>query len=350
VVADLKPNPPEEPKKIEPTFPISVEAVLENLDKKYGKGTCWAGIENNSIAEVEFFPSGCLSLDTILGGGIGRGRIVEVLGPEAVGKTSILLHSIASAQKHIPDKSCAFVDAEHALDRNYAKALGVNLSTLLVSQPDYGEQALEIVDMFVRSNGCSLIVVDSVAALVPKAELDGEMLDNHVGLHARLMSQAMRKLTGIVQKSKTTVMFANQLRSNIASFGYGPKDVGTGGNALKYYASQRIDIRRIGAEKVGDKIVGNKTKIKVVKNRLAPPFRECEVLISYGKGINRYAELVELGTKYKFVEKSGAWFKYNDEAWHGKASALTGLEANQELSKKLEAEIKETLKKRGGIL
>jgi recombination protein RecA len=282
--------------------------AVDQLEKQFGKGTIMR-LGETSHANVETFPTGAVSLDLALGGGIPKGRIIEVYGPESSGKTTLTLHAIAEVQKK--GGVAAFIDAEHALDPVYAQKIGVNLDTLLVSQPDNGEQALEIVEALVRSNAVDLVVVDSVAALVPQAEIEGDMGDSHMGLQARLMSQALRKLTGIISKSKTTVIFINQLRMKIGVM-FGNPETTTGGNALKFYASLRMDIRRISQIKQGDAVIGNRTRVKVVKNKIAPPFREAEFDIMYNEGISREGDVLDLAVAKEIVEKSGAWFAYND--------------------------------------
>lgn len=285
------------------------DKALEAINKAYGKGTA-AVYGDMEPLDIEVISTGSIALDDALGcGGYARGRIVEIYGPEASGKTTLTLHAIAEAQKS--GGICAFIDAEHALDVQYAEALGVRVDDLIISQPDHGEQALEIADILVRSGSCDLVVIDSVAALTPKAEIEGDMGDHHVGLQARLMSQALRKLTGVIHKSKTTVIFINQIRMKIGVM-FGSPETTTGGNALKFYASQRLDIRRIGTIKKGDKSTGNRSRVKVVKNKLAPPFKQCEFDILFGKGVNKTGELLDAGVMFNFIEKSGAWYSMAD--------------------------------------
>ena len=320
--------------------PSGLEAALASIERTYGKGTVMR-LGDQVGLDVETVSTGCLSLDVALGvGGIPRGRIVEVFGPESSGKTTLTLHALAQAQA--AGGTCAFIDAEHALDPVYARRLGVCVDDLLVSQPDNGEQALEIVDVLTRSGAVDLIVVDSVAALTPRAELEGDMGDSHVGLQARLMSQALRKLTGQMSRTRTSVLFINQLRQKIGGMGFGPKEVTTGGNALKFYASVRLDIRRIGAIKKGDQILGNRTRIKVVKNKLAPPFRSVEVEIHYGLGISAMADLLELGTVAGIVRKSGTWFSVGDERLgQGREAAWAALAARPELCARVRQRVME---------
>lgn len=283
--------------------------AMDQITKQFGDGSIMKLGEAQKV-DVELLPSGALSLDIALGGGYPKGRIIEIYGPESSGKTTLTLHAIAEIQKQ--GGTAAFIDAEHALDPAYAKKLGVDTDNLLVSQPDNGEQALEIAETLVRSNAVDLIVVDSVAALVPQAEIDGDMGDSHMGLQARLMSQALRKLTGIINKSKATVIFINQIRMKIGVM-FGNPETTTGGNALKFYASVRLDIRRIGQIKVGEDIIGNRTKVKVVKNKIAPPFRIAEFDIMYNEGISKTGDTIDLAEKYGIVDKSGAFYKYNGE-------------------------------------
>ena len=314
----------------------AIEALTGNIEKQYGKGAIMRLGEGIALPEITVIPTGSLALDIALGcGGCPRGRIIEIYGPESSGKTTLALSVIGEAQKL--GGVCAFVDAEHALDVSYAKKLGVRTDDLLVSQPDHGEQALEIADMLVRSGAIDIVVVDSVAALVPKAEIEGEMGDQHMGLQARLMSQALRKLTATINKSNTLVVFINQIRMKIGVM-FGSPETTTGGNALKFYASQRLDIRRVGAIKQGERTVGNRTKVKVVKNKLAPPFREVEFDIMYGEGISKEGDLVDLGSEAGVIEKSGAWFAYGGERiGQGRENAKEFLRSHPEIAAAIEA-------------
>jgi recombination protein RecA len=316
----------------------ALEAALSQIERAFGKGSIMKMGQKETV-ETEVVSTGSLGLDVALGiGGLPRGRIIEVYGPESSGKTTLALHVIAEAQKK--GGTCAFVDAEHALDPVYAKKLGVNLDELLISQPDAGEQALEIADTLVRSGAIDVLVVDSVAALVPRAELEGEMGDSHVGLHARLMSQALRKLTGSVSKSKTIVIFINQIRMKIGVM-FGNPETTTGGNALKFYASVRMEIRRVGAIKDRDEVVGNQTRVKVVKNKLAPPFKVVDFDIMYGEGVSKMGELIDLGVKAGVVEKSGAWFSYNStRIGQGRENAKTFLRDNPAMAAEIESAIR----------
>ncbi len=315
--------------------------ALESIEKQFGKGSIMKLGERQNV-EVECIPTGALSLDIALGGGIPKGRIIEIYGPESSGKTTMTLHVIAEIQKQ--GGTAAFIDAEHALDPGYAKRIGVDTSSLLLSQPDNGEQALEIVETLVRSNAVDLIVVDSVAALVPRAEIEGDMGDSHMGLQARLMSQALRKLTGVISRSNCTVIFINQIRMKIGVM-FGNPETTTGGNALKFYASVRMDIRRTAQIKQGDEIVGNRTKVKVVKNKIAPPFRIAEFDIMYNQGISKSGDILDLATEKDIVEKSGAWFAYGGEKIaQGREAAKKFLDENpkvlEEIAKKVTAATK----------
>src|SRR6478672_4138147 len=316
----------------------AIESALLQIEKKFGKGAIMR-LGERPHEEAGAISTGCLSLDAAIGvGGFPRGRIVEVYGPESSGKTTLALQVVASAQKM--GGVCAYIDAEHAMDPEYAQKLGVNIDDMLISQPDSGEQALEIAETLVRSNSVDVIVVDSVAALVPRAELDGEMGDSLPGLQARLMSQALRKITAIVANSNTCFVFINQLREKIGVF-FGSPETTTGGKALKFYASVRLDIRRIGAIKEGDKVVGNRTRVKVVKNKVAPPFREAEFDIMYGEGISREGDLLDLAVTHNIVEKSGAWFSYSTERLgQGRENVKTLLNATPDLMQRIENDVK----------
>src|SRR5687768_5111068 len=317
----------------------ALDAALTQIERAFGKGSIMKLGKNDKSLDIETIPSGSLGLDIALGvGGLPRGRVVEIYGPESSGKTTLALHTIAEAQKK--GGICAFIDAEHALDPIYARKLGVNTDELLISQPDAGEQALEIADTLVRSGAVDVLVIDSVAALVPRAELEGEMGDSLPGLQARLMSQALRKLTASINRSHTMVIFINQIRMKIGVM-YGSPETTTGGNALKFYASVRLDIRRIGAIKERDEVVGNQTRVKVVKNKLAPPFRMVEFDIMYGEGISKTGELIDLGVKAGVVEKSGAWFSYDSQRiGQGRENAKTFLKENPDIAGKIEAAIR----------
>ena len=329
--------------------PVASDAKLkalglaqEQINKQFGDGAI-RRLGDTTTVDVELFSSGSLSLDLTLGGGYPKGRIIEIYGPESSGKTTLTLHAIAEVQKK--GGTAAFIDAEHALDPSYARKLGVDTDNLLVSQPDNGEQALEIAETLVRSNAVDLVVVDSVAALVPQAEIDGDMGDSHMGLQARLMSQALRKLTGIINKSKTTVIFINQIRMKIGVM-FGNPETTTGGNALKFYASVRLDIRRTGQIKEGEDIIGNRTKVKVVKNKIAPPFRVAEFDIMYNEGISRTGDVLDLAVQHGIVGKSGAWFDYNDsKIGQGREATKKYLKENpkvlEEIDKKVRAKVAE---------
>jgi recombination protein RecA len=316
----------------------ALEAALAQIDRAFGKGSAMK-LGSREKIEIETIPTGSLGLDIALGvGGLPRGRVIEIYGPESSGKTTLALHAIAEAQKQ--GGSAAFVDAEHALDPAYAKKLGVDIDELIVSQPDTGEQALEIVDTLVRSNAIDVLVVDSVAALVPRAEIEGEMGDSHVGLQARLMSQALRKLTGSISRSRTMVIFINQVRMKIGVM-YGNPETTTGGNALKFYASVRLDIRRTGQIKDRDDIVGNTTRVKVVKNKVAPPFKQVEFDIMYGEGVSKVGEILDLGVKAGLIEKSGAWFSYDSiRIGQGRENAKIYLKENPDVCQRIENAIR----------
>ncbi len=317
----------------------ALESALAQIERQFGKGSIMKLGGQNQMADIEATSTGSLGLDIALGiGGLPKGRVIEIYGPESSGKTTLTLHAIAEEQKK--GGVCAFVDAEHALDPQYAKKLGVNLDELLISQPDTGEQALEIVDTLVRSGAVSMVIVDSVAALTPKSELEGDMGDSSVGVHARLMSQAMRKLTGSINRSGCMVIFINQIRMKIGVM-FGSPETTTGGNALKFYASVRLDIRRIGAIKDRDEVVGNATRVKVVKNKVAPPFKQVEFDIMYGEGISKNGELLDLGVKAGVVEKSGAWFSYGDERiGQGRENSKLFLKENQNIALEIEDKIR----------
>ncbi|MFM5816077.1 MULTISPECIES: recombinase RecA [Aeromonas] len=319
----------------------ALAAALGQIEKQFGKGSIMR-LGDSKTMDIEAISTGSLSLDVALGiGGLPCGRIVEIYGPESSGKTTLTLQVIAEAQKK--GKTCAFVDAEHALDPIYAAKLGVNVDDLLISQPDTGEQALEICDMLVRSNAVDVIIVDSVAALTPKAEIEGEMGDSHVGLQARLMSQALRKLTANIKNANCLCIFINQIRMKIGVM-FGSPETTTGGNALKFYASVRLDIRRTGAIKEGDEVVGNETRVKVVKNKVAPPFKQAEFQIFYGAGISKEGELVDLGVKHKLIDKAGAWYSYNGEKiGQGKANVMKLFAENKALAGEVEAKLRELL-------
>lgn len=317
----------------------ALTAALTQIERQFGKGAIMRMGDGTSIPDVQVVSTGSIALDVALGiGGLPRGRVIEIYGPESSGKTTLTLQVIAEAQK--VGGTAAFVDAEHALDPQYAEKLGVNVEDLLISQPDTGEQALEITDMLVRSGAVDIVVVDSVAALTPKAEIEGDMGDTHVGLQARLMSQALRKLTGNIKRSNCMVIFINQIRMKIGVM-FGSPETTTGGNALKFYSSVRLDIRRIGALKRGDEVVGNQTRVKVVKNKVAPPFKQAEFEILYGEGISREGELIELGAKYNIVDKAGAWYSYSGERiGQGKENVRQFLKENPEMAAEIEARIR----------
>jgi len=319
----------------------ALEAALSQIDKQFGKGSAMK-FGQKPVTDIEVIPSGSLALDIALGvGGYPRGRIVEIYGPESSGKTTLTLHAIAEAQK--AGLSCAFIDAEHAFDPSYAKNLGINLEEMIISQPDNGEAALEIADTLVRSGAVDLIIVDSVAALVPQVELEGGMGDNQMGLQARLMSKALRKLTSTVSKSNSTVIFINQIRMKIGVM-FGNPETTTGGNALKFYASVRLDIRKGTAIKDQDEVLGNETKVKVVKNKVAPPFRTADFEIIYGEGISRTGEIIDLATKHEIMEKSGSWYSYNgSKIGQGKESTKTYLKENPKIAEEIENALREKL-------
>lgn len=317
----------------------AIDAALSQIEKSYGKGSVMK-LGQRPVMNVESISTGSLSLDIALGvGGIPKGRVVEIFGPESSGKTTLTLHAIAEAQKK--GGTCAFIDAEHALDPAYAKKLGVDIEELIISQPDTGEQALEIADTLVRSGGIDLLVIDSVAALVPKAEIEGDMGDSHMGLQARLMSQALRKLTASISRTNCIIIFINQIRMKIGVM-FGSPETTTGGNALKFYSSVRIDIRRIGSVKDKDEITGSQTRVKIVKNKVAPPFKVVEFDIMYGSGISKTGEIIDLGVKFDIIEKSGAWFSYNDQRiGQGRENVKNYLAQNPEVAHEIEAKIRD---------
>lgn len=319
-----------------------LEQAISQIEKQFGKGSIMK-ITEETKQEIDVIPSGCLTLDAALGiGGFPRGRIIEIYGPESSGKTTVALHAIAEAQKL--GGTAAFIDAEHALDPNYAQKLGVQLDKLYISQPDTGEQALDICETLVRSGALDIIVIDSVAALTPKAEIDGEMGDSHIGLQARLMSQALRKLTAVINKTKTCVIFINQLREKVGVM-FGNPEVTSGGKALKFYASVRIDVRKVDSIKDGSDVTGSKTKAKIVKNKLAPPFRVAEFDIMYGQGISREGCLIDLATKFDIIVKSGSWFSYNDDKiGQGKEAVKELLKSNPDLYNEIEEKVRQALK------
>ncbi|GLI35640.1 recombinase RecA [Desulforhabdus amnigena] len=318
----------------------AVDAAMSQIERMCGKGAIMRLGEGAPHAEIQVIPTGCLSLDLALGiGGVARGRIIEIFGPESSGKTTLALHVIAEAQKM--GGLAAFIDAEHALDVGYARKLGVQVEDLLISQPDYGEQALEIAEILVRSNAIDVVVIDSVAALVPKAEIEGEMGDPHVGLQARLMSQALRKLVSSISKSRTCVIFINQIRMKIGVM-YGSPETTTGGNALKFYATMRLDIRRLGPIKEGQEIIGNRTRVKVVKNKIAPPFKEVEFDVVYGRGISKEGDVLDLAVNANLVDKAGTWYSYNGERLgQGRENAKTFLREHPDLLVEIENKIRE---------
>ena len=322
----------------------ALNAALSQIEKQFGKGAVMRMGDAQINRDIDVVSTGVLTLDIALGiGGLPKGRVVEIYGPESSGKTTLTLQAIAECQK--AGGTCAFVDAEHALDPGYAEKLGVDVDDMLVSQPDTGDQALEIVDMLVRSSSVDLIVVDSVAALTPKAEIEGDMGDSHVGLHARLMSQALRKLTANIKRSNTLVIFINQIRMKIGVM-FGSPETTTGGNALKFYSSVRLDIRRIGAIKKGDEVIGNDTRVKVVKNKMAPPFKQAEFEILYGEGSSREGELIELGVKHDMIDKAGAWYSYNgDRIGQGKDNVRNYMKDNPEMSQEIETALRDKLLK-----
>ncbi|MEC9407100.1 MAG: recombinase RecA [Abyssibacter sp.] len=320
----------------------ALAAALTQIERQFGKGSVMRMGDAGASRDIAAVSTGSLTLDVALGiGGLPRGRVIEIYGPESSGKTTLTLHCVAETQK--AGGTAAFIDAEHALDPQYAAKLGVNVDDLLVSQPDTGEQALEIADMLVRSNAVDIVVVDSVAALVPKAEIEGEMGDSHVGLQARLMSQALRKLTGNIKRSNTIVIFINQIRMKIGVM-FGSPETTTGGNALKFYSSVRMDIRRIGSVKKGDEVIGNQTRVKVVKNKMAPPFRQAEFEILYNEGVSRLGELIDLGVANNIIDKSGSWYSYgSDRIGQGKENTRVYLKEHPEMAEEIEAKVRAIL-------
>ena len=319
----------------------ALSAALSQIERQFGKGSIMK-LGDSQALDIESISTGSLGIDIALGiGGLPAGRVVEIYGPESSGKTTLTLQVIAEAQKK--GKTCAFVDAEHALDPVYAEKLGVNVDDLLVSQPDTGEQALEICDMLVRSGAVDVVIIDSVAALTPKAEIEGDMGDHHVGLQARLMSQALRKLTANIKRSNTLVIFINQIRMKIGVM-FGNPETTTGGNALKFYSSVRIDIRRTGSVKDGDEVVGNETRVKIVKNKVAPPFKQAEFIIMYGEGISKHGELLDLGVQHKLVEKAGAWYSYQgNKVGQGKSNSIKFLKENPAIADEIELKLRDML-------
>jgi len=320
----------------------ALAAALGQIERQFGKGAVMRMGDTRASRDVEVVSTGSLGLDVALGiGGLPKGRVIEIYGPESSGKTTLTLQVVAECQKQ--EGTAAFIDAEHALDPAYAEKLGINVDDLLVSQPDTGEQALEIVDMLVRSGAVDVVVVDSVAALTPKAEIEGDMGDSHMGLHARLMSQALRKLAGNISRSNTMVIFINQIRMKIGVM-FGNPETTTGGNALKFYASVRLDIRRVGSIKKGDEVIGNETRVKVVKNKMAPPFKTAEFDILFGEGISRHGELIELGVRHGLMNKSGAWYSYQgDSIGQGRDNVRSFLKLNPEIAQQIEVELREKL-------
>ena len=325
----------------------ALQAAMSKIEKDYGKGSIMK-LGDEHIEKVDVIPTGSISLNAALGvGGYPKGRIIEIYGPESSGKTTLAIHAIAEAQK--TGGIAAFIDAEHAFDRFYAAALGVDIENLLISQPDNGEQALEIADQLIRSAAVDIVVVDSVAALTPKKEIEGDMGDNVVGLQARLMSQALRKLTSTVSKTNTTCIFINQLREKIGVM-FGNPETTTGGNALKFYASVRLDIRRVTSIKDGDNVIGNQVRVKIVKNKVAPPFRKAEFEITFGEGISKVGEIVDLGVEYGIIQKSGSWFSYNDTRLaQGRDATKQVIKDNPELAEEIEAKIMEAIKEKQGL-